>query len=123
MHWYFAVLKRYATFGGRARRAEYWMFALVNFVVLVVLSIAGTIALHASTRTALIVDGVLLVYALLVLLPSIAVTVRRLHDTGRSGGWFWIVLVPFVGPIVLFVFTVLDSAPDKNAYGPSPKAA
>lgn len=123
MHWYFAVLKRYSTFAGRAPRTEYWMFALVNFIVCVALGIVGTILLGSSAKVALIVNLVLLAYCLLVLLPSIAVTVRRLHDTGRSGGWFWIVLVPFVGAFVLLVFTVLDSTPGTNPYGPSPKAA
>lgn len=123
MHWYFAVVGKYATFAGRARRKEYWMFALVNFVICVALAIAGMVMLGKSQNSALIMDAVYGVYLLLILLPSLAVTVRRLHDTGRSGWWFWIQLVPFVGPIVLFVFTVLDGTPGTNAYGPSPKGA
>ena len=123
MNWYFAVVGKYATFAGRARRKEYWMFALVNFVICVALAIAGMAMLGKSQNSALILDAVLGIYLLLILLPSLAVTVRRLHDTGRSGWWFWIQLVPFVGPIVLFVFTVLDGTPGTNAYGPSPKGA
>lgn len=123
MHWYFAVVGKYATFAGRARRKEYWMFALVNFVICAALAIAGMVMLGKSQNSALIMDAVYGVYLLLILLPSLAVTVRRLHDTGRSGWWFWIQLVPFVGPIVLFVFTVLDGTPGTNAYGPSPKGA
>jgi len=123
MHWYFAVVGKYATFAGRARRKEYWMFALVNFVICAALAIAGMVMLGKSQNSALAMDAVLGVYLLLILLPSLAVTVRRLHDTGRSGWWFWIQLVPFVGPIVLFVFTVLDGTPGTNAYGPSPKGA
>jgi uncharacterized membrane protein YhaH (DUF805 family) len=123
MHWYFAVLGKYATFAGRARRKEYWMFALINFVICVALGIVAMTMLGASQKSALMIDAVLGVYFLLILLPSIAVTVRRLHDTGRSGWWFWIQLVPLVGPVVLFVFTVLDSTPGSNPYGPSPKGA
>lgn len=123
MYWYFEVLKQYASFAGRARRREYWMFALINFIVCAALSIIATITLAASPKAAIVIDIVLVIYTLLVLLPSIAVTVRRLHDTGRSGGWFWIVLVPFVGGLVLLVFTLLDSTPGNNVYGPSPKTA
>lgn len=123
MYWYFEVLKQYASFAGRARRREYWMFALINFIVCAALGIIAAITLAASPKAAIVIDVVLVVYTLLVLLPSIAVTVRRLHDTGRSGGWFWIVLVPFVGGLVLLVFTLLDSTPGNNAYGPSPKTA
>jgi uncharacterized membrane protein YhaH (DUF805 family) len=122
MNWYFAVLKKYATFAGRARRREYWMFTLWNFIVCAILGIVATVALSISPKAALITDMVLLAYCLLTLLPALSVTVRRLHDTSRSGGWFWICLVPFVGPIVLLVFTLLDSAPGTNLYGPSPKA-
>lgn len=123
MHWYFAVIGKYATFAGRARRKEYWMFALVNFAICIALGIAGMALLGTSQNAPWIVDAVLGIYLLLILLPSLAVTVRRLHDTGRSGWWFWIQLVPFVGPIVLFVFTVLDGTPGANPYGPSPKGA
>jgi uncharacterized membrane protein YhaH (DUF805 family) len=62
------------------------------------------------------------IYTLAILIPSIAVTVRRLHDTGRSGWWWLIGLIPLIGWIVLFVFMVLDSDPETNEYGPSPKA-
>jgi uncharacterized membrane protein YhaH (DUF805 family) len=123
MHWYFAVLGKYATFAGRARRKEYWMVALINFVICVALGIVAMTKLAATQKSAMMIDAVLGVYFLLILLPSIAVTVRRLHDTGRSGWWFWIQLVPLVGPVVLFVFTVLDSTPGSNPYGPSPKGA
>lgn len=123
MHWYFAALGKYATFAGRARRKEYWMFALINFVICVALSIVAAVTLGASGKSALVIDAALGVYCLLILLPSLAVTVRRLHDTGRSGWWFWIQLVPIAGAIVLFVFTVLDGTPGPNSYGPSPKSA
>lgn len=123
MNWYFEVLRKYATFEGRARRKEYWMFALVNAIICVVLSIIATIMMRGSPRSAIIAYVVILAYCLLILLPSLAVMVRRLHDTDRSGWWFWIQLVPLVGGIILFVFTVLDSTPGTNQYGPSPKAA
>lgn len=123
MNWYFEVLRKYATFDGRARRKEYWMFALVNAIICVVLSIIATIMMRGSPRSAIIVYVVILAYCLLILLPSLAVVVRWLHDTDRSGWWFWIQLVPLVGGIILFVFTVLDSTPGTNQYGPSPKAA
>lgn len=123
MNWYFKVLGSYATFGGRARRKEYWMFTLVNCIVCCALAVAAMLALGASPKVALIVNAILAIYCLLVLLPGIAVTIRRLHDTGRSGGWFWIVLVPFIGGLVLLVFTLIDGTPGSNAYGPSPKHA
>jgi uncharacterized membrane protein YhaH (DUF805 family) len=114
MNWYLAVLKNYVGFSGRARRTEYWMFALFNCIVLLVLYILA-IAVHA-----LIVLYIL--YALAVLLPSLAVAFRRLHDTGRSAWWILIGLVPFVGGIVLLVFACLPGTPGPNQYGPDPKA-
>jgi uncharacterized membrane protein YhaH (DUF805 family) len=114
MDWYVDVLKKYAVFAGRARRKEYWVFTLVNLVISVLLafvdSILGTMAIG-------------LIYALAVLLPSIAVTVRRLHDTGRSGWWALIVLLPILGVIVLLVMMCFDSQSGDNAWGPNPKAA
>jgi uncharacterized membrane protein YhaH (DUF805 family) len=114
VNWYLGVLKKYADFSGRARRKEFWMFALINFVVMVVLSF---------------VDGMIgmpvlgLIYALGVLLPSLAVGARRLHDIGKSGWWQLVGLVPFIGILVLIIFFVLDSNPGDNKYGPNPKAA
>jgi uncharacterized membrane protein YhaH (DUF805 family) len=115
MDWYIEVLKKYAVFGGRACRTEYWMFFLFNFIITLVLSLVAGILKGAG------VLGVL--YSLGVLLPNIAVSVRRLHDTGRSGWWLLISFIPLIGAIVLIVFLVMDSQPDVNQYGPNPKMA
>ncbi len=115
MNWYLDVLKKYATFGGRARRKEYWMFFLFNLIIAVVLAVVDAVMGSAG------VIGLL--YSLAVLLPGLAVTVRRLHDTGRSGWWVLIAFLPIIGAIVLLVFMVLDSYPSNNEYGPNPKAA
>ncbi|GLY80675.1 membrane protein [Actinoallomurus iriomotensis] len=115
MNWYVAVLKNYAGFSGRAHRTEYWMFFLVNFVISVVLNILSTWAKVFS-----FID---LIYALAVLIPSIAVGVRRLHDTGRTGWWTLIGLIPIIGTIILIVFLATDGQPGDNEYGPNPKHA
>ncbi|WP_086791130.1 DUF805 domain-containing protein [Streptomyces thermovulgaris] len=114
MHWYLEVLKKYAVFTGRARRREYWMFFLVNFIVGLVLAVIGQV---------LDLEILQYLYSLAVLLPGLGVSVRRLHDTGRSGWWLLISLVPLIGAIVLLVFLVSDSQPDTNQYGPNPKTA
>ncbi len=114
MSWYFEVLKKYAVFSGRARRKEYWYFVLFNIIISILLGfIGGMIGMEK------LLGGI---YALAVLIPSIAVAVRRLHDTGRTGWWLLIGFIPVIGTIVLFVFMVLDSDPETNEYGPSPKA-
>jgi uncharacterized membrane protein YhaH (DUF805 family) len=112
-YWKQVVLERYAQFTGRARRAEYWWFALSSAIVGIVLSILG-----AASSIFLILYYV---YALAVLVPSIAVGIRRLHDTDRSGWWLLIALVPFVGVIVLIVFLATDSTRGTNQYGTSEK--
>ncbi|UGY90294.1 DUF805 domain-containing protein [Streptomyces gobiensis] len=112
MHWYVDVLKKYAVFNGRARRQEYWMFALISLVISIVLTIVD-----AVLGTGFIVG----LYSLAVLLPSLAVGVRRLHDTDRSGWWLLIALIPLVGVIILLVFLASDSTPQENSYGPNPK--
>ena len=113
MNWYLEVLKKYAVFGGRARRKEYWMFLLFNIIISFVLGFVEVLAGGSGI--------VYMLYSLAVLIPSTAVTVRRLHDTGRSGWWLLISLVPLIGVIVLLVFTVQDSNPDENQYGANPK--
>jgi uncharacterized membrane protein YhaH (DUF805 family) len=118
MEWYLKVLRQYADFAGRARRKEYWMFTLVNVIISIVLAIIDNV-LEISVLTV----GVLgLLYSLAVLLPNLAVGVRRLHDTGRSGWWLLIGLIPLIGTIVLIVFFATDGERQPNTYGPDPKA-
>ncbi|MDR1925883.1 MAG: DUF805 domain-containing protein [Planctomycetaceae bacterium] len=123
---YFDVLKKYCVFRGRARRKEFWMFTLVQSIINFVTSLLGNIfiAMGEGDQASLIIGAIIMALSTLfvfaTLLPNLGVFVRRLHDTGRSG-WWWICLVPFVGPIVLLVFLVQDSQPQANQYGPNPK--
>ncbi|MBJ6136695.1 MULTISPECIES: DUF805 domain-containing protein [Marinobacter] len=121
MNWYLEVLKKYAVFSGRARRKEYWFFILFNIIISLVLGVIDGFTGSYNEAAGLgLLGGI---YSLAVLIPGLAVTVRRLHDTGRSGWWFWIVLVPVIGALVLLVFMVLDSKPGQNQYGANPKEA
>ena len=106
------AMKKYVDFSGRARRKEYWMFVL--FYVLIYI---GLTAIDVTLGTAVL--G--LIFALACLLPSISVGVRRLHDTGRSGWWLLLSLIPLVS-LILIVFFCLDSEEGDNDYGPNPKA-
>ena len=108
-----ACLTDFATFSGRSRRSEYWWFQLFSFLVTVA---AGLVDLLLGS------SYVMLVTILVLLLPGLAVTVRRLHDTGRSGWWIVASLVPLVG-LLLFAFTLQDSHAFGNKFGPSPKYA
>lgn len=121
MSWYIEVLKKYAVFGGRARRKEYWYFVLFNLIISIVLAIVDNVTGSFSAEAGMGLLGGL--YMLAVLIPGIAVSVRRLHDTDRSGWWLLIILVPLIGAIVLIIFMVLDSSPGENQYGPNPKEA
>jgi len=109
MRYYVNILKnRYADFNGRASREEFWYFTLFNMIISFILS-----ALSA---------GILgMIYSLAVLVPTLAIGARRLHDTNRSGWWQLLMLVPFIGVIVLIVFWVLDSQKEENRFGPNPK--
>lgn len=126
MQWYLKVLKQYADFNGRARRTEFWMFVLFNVLVSIVLgivdSLLGTASIYSDGAMVTFSPGLLGgLYSLAVLIPSLAVTVRRLHDTDRSGWWVLIALIPLVGSIVLLVFTCLEGTRGPNAYGADPK--
>jgi uncharacterized membrane protein YhaH (DUF805 family) len=113
MEWYLKVLKNYVGFSGRARRKEYWMFALFNFIIAFVIGfVEGFLNLVGVIST---------LYSLAIFLPSLAVSVRRLHDTGRSGWWLLISLIPLIGLIILIVFLCEDSKENENQYGPNPK--
>jgi uncharacterized membrane protein YhaH (DUF805 family) len=118
MDWYLKVLKAYAVFSGRARRKEYWMFLLINVLITIGLALLDGL-LHFQVAG----KGILsTLYGLAVVIPSLAVGVRRLHDTSRSGWWLLIGLLPFVGALILLVFFVLDSTPGTNRFGPNPKS-
>jgi uncharacterized membrane protein YhaH (DUF805 family) len=112
MSWFIEVLKKYAVFSGRARRKEYWMYTL--FVVIIYAVLLG---IGIAIKTPVIA----ILFYVAILVPSLAVGVRRLHDTGRSGWWLLFGLVPLVGGITLLVFTCTDSKPGPNQYGPNPK--
>lgn len=112
-----SVFSQYAGFSGRARRSEYWYFILFNMIAPAILS-----GLAAATGSTIfnILSGI---YGLAVLIPGLAVTVRRLHDIGKSGWWILLGLIPCIGEIILLIWTVKDSDPGENQYGPNPKEA
>jgi uncharacterized membrane protein YhaH (DUF805 family) len=121
MNYYIGVLKKYTVFAGRAGRAEYWYFVLFNLIIYIVLGIIDQ-AIAGPSEMGQPSGGILTgLYSLAVLLPSLAVGVRRLHDTNRTGWWLLISFVPIIGFIVLLVFMVQDSQPGANQYGPNPK--
>ncbi len=121
MNYYIQVLKKYAVFSGRARRKEYWMFVLINALVYIVLFLidnaAGTVVGEGEDRVGIITT----IYGLAVLIPGLAVSVRRLHDTDRTGWFVLLALIPFVGAIILIVLACQDSTPGDNKYGSNPK--
>lgn len=120
MDWYLGVLRNYTGFTGRARRKEYWFFALFHVLIIIALTVLDSML---GTFNAESGYGVLsLIYMLAVLLPSLAVSIRRLHDTNRSGWWLLLGFVPLIGGLVLLVFMILEGTQGSNDYGPDPKA-
>ncbi len=121
MNWYIEVLKKYAVFNGRARRKEYWYFYLFYMLIYIALIIIDVVAGVFSAEAEIgLLSGI---YTIALLIPGIAVGVRRLHDTNRSGWWLLIGLIPIIGAILLIVFLASDSKPEENQYGPNPKVA
>ena len=118
MNHYKNAFKKYADFRTRARRSEYWYFALFNALFILLLSLVDTVLGFGSEDTLGIFGGL---YSLVVVIPSLAVCVRRLHDIGKSGWWIFIVIIPFIGALILFLFAIRDSQPGTNEYGPNPK--
>ena len=119
MDWYIKVIKKYATFSGRARRAEYWYFTLFNF--LIAFGIGFIEAILGNNSNDINIWSSL--YSLFVFLPSLAVSIRRLHDTGRTRWWIWINLIPIIGWIIYLIYVCQDSQPGENQYGKNPKQA
>ena len=118
MNYYISVLKKYAVFNGRSRRAEYWYFFLFNIIVSIVLGIIDAVLGFGAASGVGILGGI---YSLAVLIPGIAVGVRRLHDIGKSGWMLLISLIPLIGWIWFLVLMATDSNPGDNKYGSNPK--
>ncbi|MBK7910165.1 DUF805 domain-containing protein [Candidatus Pollutiaquabacter sp.] len=119
MEWYFKVLNQFADFSGRARRKEYWMFALFNVlftVAALILDKFMDIGFNGSY-----IGWIYILYSLAIFIPSLAVTVRRLHDVGKSGWMYLIILIPIIGAIWLLVLMATDGQPGTNSWGPNPK--
>ena len=121
MEWAVLPLKKYADFTGRARRKEYWMFVLLSFGLYIVSAILDSVAGMSGTIGG-VYGPIMTAVALGLLVPSIAVGVRRLHDTDRSGWWLLLAFVPFVGGLVLLVFMILEGSRGSNRFGPDPLA-
>ena len=114
---YIGVIKKYVVFTGRARRKEFWTFFFANFAIGIVLGILSQIPFIGGLFG--VISGL---YSLAILIPGIAVGIRRLHDTNRSGILMLLGLIPIAGLIILIVFTVQEGTPGENQYGPNPKA-
>ena len=113
---YFNVLKKYFVFDGRAGRGEFWLFMLCNFIIGIVLSILGNIPVLGVVFK--IISGL---YSLAVLVPSLAVGIRRLHDTNKTGLLMLLNLIPGIGSIIVLVLCIPEGTPGENQYGPDPK--
>ncbi len=119
MEWYLNVLRQYADFKGRARRKEYWMFMLFHLLIICVLAgIAAAVEMEGMENFLL---GSVGCYYLATIIPSLAVTVRRLHDVGHSGWMYLVSFIPLIGPFWILVLTVSEGDRGTNQYGPDPK--
>ena len=119
MYWYLKVLKNYVGFSGRARRKEYWMFTLFSLIASVLLTVLDVMFGTLDTASGWGLLGFL--YFLAVLLPGLAVSVRRLHDIDKSGWWLLLILIPIIGALVLLVFAIMEGTRGDNRFGPDPK--
>lgn len=117
--WYLTALKKYAVFTGRARRKEFWYFFLFNNLILIALTILGS--LFRSANGPSLFSVLAAIYAIATIVPALAVSARRLHDINLSGWFCLLVFIPLVGGIILLVLCVQDSKPAENQYGPNPK--
>ncbi|MEM9649708.1 MAG: DUF805 domain-containing protein [Bacteroidota bacterium] len=118
MKWYLKALKQFANFNGRARRKEYWMFILFNMIFgVAAMVLDNIIGLSGETP----IGPIYGLYTLGMILPNLAVIVRRLHDIGKKWTWIFVGLIPVIGGIWLLLLLVKDSEPGENQFGPNPK--
>jgi uncharacterized membrane protein YhaH (DUF805 family) len=118
MEWFLKVMREYANFEGRARRKEYWMFTLFSTIFAMAALLLDLLIMNEFNS---FLPVIVMVYGLVLIIPSIAVTIRRLHDTGNSGWMYLVSFIPLIGGIWLLVLTILDSTYGENQYGLNPK--
>ena len=124
MEWYLKVVRdNFANFNGRARRKEYWMFILFNFLIALGIGVVTGILSAISESLGMLGAVIYVIYAIAILIPNLAVIVRRLHDTGNSGWMILISFIPLIGGIWLLVLMCTEGNVGPNEYGPDPKAA
>lgn len=118
--WYIDVVKnKYAKFDGRAGRKEFWYFILVNIIIIFTLSLIDGLTGTFSSEIGMgLLSGI---YTVVVLIPGIAVSIRRLHDSGLCGWWILLGIIPIIGGLILIILYVRDSTNEANKYGPNPK--
>ena len=121
------ITKKFSDFKGRARRKEYWMYSLFQGVIgfsLYLISFIFFINILDYSNEKGLYSSLLLfvIFLMLHFIPNIAITVRRLHDTGKSGWWYLLSLITYIGPFILFIFLVLDSSEEENQWGVNPKS-
>lgn len=122
MDWYLKCIKQYVDFDGRARRKEYWTFTLFNIIFQILLYILAYLFLELNVYSLFSLFAVLSwIYPIAVLLPSLAVCIRRLHDIGKSGWWYLLNFIPFVGVIILIIWFCKDGMKENNQWGENPK--
>jgi uncharacterized membrane protein YhaH (DUF805 family) len=129
IEWYKKVVfENYANFNGRARRSEYWYFVLCNFLITLVLYIPLILSISSIENNGepspifYVFTGLLIIYSLAIFIPNLAVIVRRLHDVGKSGWTYLLVLIPLVGPILILINMITEGQPHENKWGKNPKA-
>ncbi|MCP4144436.1 MAG: DUF805 domain-containing protein [bacterium] len=119
MELYFKVWKNYVVFSGRATRTEYWFFVIVNMVLIILLGgMSALMTRGESDPTSNPMFYVYIAFDLAIFLPTLAVTVRRLHDSGKSGLWILMLFIPLLGQVVLFIMMLLGSQEEENRHGP-----
>ncbi len=118
MEWYLKVINSYFDFNGRSRRMEYWMFVLINTIISVFCILLDSML---GTVWSIGYGPIYIGYGLAVFVPGLAVAIRRLHDIGKSGWYYLLVIIPIIGPIWLIILFVTEGEQGDNKYGPNPK--
>ncbi len=122
MYWFKKCMKNYTNFSGRARRKELWMFNLMCFLIFIGMDlVASLLVAGGASELATLVEFAYSGCILAIIIPGLAVVWRRLHDLDKSGAYFFLALIPFVGGIILLVFTCMEGTRGENSYGEDPK--